>query len=285
MKGKCRLYGIETELKKSHIVPKFAFDYMKKTGGRFLRGYENPNKRIQDGIKKRLLGEKAEQEFSKRERWFTNNIFFPHLTKNQQKFNYDENFAYFIISVLWRVILDHLDNPLSDPKKLNFLYEVVDEWREFLTESKYPRNYNDLNVMLTDRLSSHTTNFQNADLYMSRYIDATIIVNDDYSTVGVYVKFLRFMFWSILKGKPTEGENIKVQFNPSVLNLPQVVKDNYFGGFIFNRIKLIDNGPEVSEAQQRKIAEEIIKNENSFWNTDAGKSMLNDYKLRKEASG
>lgn len=281
MKGKCRLYGIETELRKSHIVPKFAFDYMKKTGGRFLRSYENPNKRIQDGIKKYLLGEKAEQEFSKRERWFTNNIFFPYLNKNQQKFNYDENFAYFIISVLWRVILDHLDNPLSDSKKLNFLYEVVDEWREFLAESKYPRNYNDLNMVLTDRLASHTTNSQNADLYMSRYIDATIIINDNYSTVGVYVKFLRFMFWSILKGKPTEGENIKVQFYPSVLTLPQVVKDNYFGGFIFNRIKKIDNGSEISEAQQIKIAEEIVKNENSFWNTDAGKSMLNDYKLRK----
>ena len=281
MKGKCKLYGTETELRKSHIIPKFAFDYMKKTGGPYLRSFENPNKRIQDGIKKYLLGERAEQEFSKRERWFTNNIFFPYLTQNQQKMDYDENFAYFIISVLWRVILDILDNPLSDPKKLDFLYQVVDEWKEFLAESIYPRNYNDLNIMLTDRLTSHTTNSRNADLYLSRYIDATIIINDDYSTVGVYVKFMRFMFWSILKGKPTEGKNIKVQFTPSVLTLPQVVQDDYFGGFILRRIKEIDNGPVVSKAQHRKIVEEIMKNENSFWNSDAGKSMLNDYRLKR----
>lgn len=285
MKGKCKLYGIETDLKKSHIVPKFAFDYMKKTGGKYLRGYENPNVRVQDGIKKYLLGEKAEQEFSKRERWFANNIFFPYQNNSKKEFEYDENFAYFIISVLWRVILDQIEHPTSNTKELNFLKEVAEEWREFLAESKYTRNYNDLNVLLTDRLTSHTTDSQNADLYMSRYIDATIIINDDYSTVGVYVKFLRFMFWSILKGKPTEGENIKVQFNPSIISQPQIVKDDYFGGFIFSRIREIDNRPSVSEEQQKKIADEIMKNENVFWTTDAGKSMLNDYKLRKKTSG
>ena len=285
MEGKCKLYGIETDLKNSHIVPKFAFDYMKKTGGKFLRGIENPDVRIQDGIKRYLLGEKAEQEFSKRERWFANNIFFPYQNNSKNEFEYDENFAYFIVSVLWRVILDQLEHPTSNIKELNFLNEVAEEWREFLAESKYPRNFNDLNVLLTDRLTSHTTDTQNADLYMSRYIDATIIINDDYSTVGVYVKFLRFMFWSILKGKPTEGQNIKVQFNPSNISQPQIVKDDYFGNFIYSRIKEIDNGPSVSDAQQKKIADEILKNENEFWTTDAGKSMLNDYKLRKKASG
>lgn len=285
MVGKCKLYGIESELRKSHIVPKFVFDYMKKTGGQFLRSYENPNKRVQDGIKKYLLGEKAEQEFSKRERWFSSNIFYPYLNENLQRFEYDENFAYFIVSVLWRVILDQLEHPSSNEKKLDFLKEVADEWREFLSASKYPRNYNDLNVMLTDRLKSHNINSQNADLYISRYIDATIIINDDYSTVGVYVKFLRFMFWSILKGKPTQGENIKVKFNPGVLTLPQSVNDDYFGGFIFSRIKEIDDAPILSEVQQKKIVEEIMKSENNFWNTDAGISILNDYKLRKKTSG
>lgn len=285
MKGICKLYGIETDLKKSHIIPKFAFDYMKNTGGRFLRGYENPNVRVQDGIKKYLLGEKAENEFSKRERWFANNLFFPYQNENQQVFEYDENFAYFIISLLWRVVLDQLEHPSNKEKGLYFLHEVAKEWREFLAESKYPKNYNDLNVFLTGRLTSHSIDSKNADLYMSRYIDATIIINDDYTTVGVYAKFLRFMFWSILKGKPTNGKNIKVQFTPSKLILPQTIKDDYFGGFIFNRIEEVDNGPEVSDKQQKKIIEEIIKNENDFWNTDAGKSMINDNKLRNKASG
>lgn len=75
MKGHCKLYDREAELMKSHIIPKFAFDYMKKTGG-YFRALNNPNVRVQDGPKKYLLSTEAEQEFSKRERWFANNIFF-----------------------------------------------------------------------------------------------------------------------------------------------------------------------------------------------------------------
>jgi len=87
MIGKCALYDNETELKLSHIIPKFAFDYMKKTGGKYLRTYENPDVRVQDGPKEYLLGEQAEQEFSKRERWFANNIFFPYMKDNKQEFD------------------------------------------------------------------------------------------------------------------------------------------------------------------------------------------------------
>jgi hypothetical protein len=282
MKGKCKLYGEVTDLKRSHIVPKFAFDYMKKTGSRYLRGFESPNVRVQDGPKKYLLGERAEQEFSKRERWFTNNVFYPYLNDDQQRFEYDENFAYFIISMLWRVILVELESPSVTDKRLDFLSEVAEEWRGFLVNSKYPGNYNDLNILLTDRLTRHTTEAQNADLYMSRYIDATIIINEDYSSVGVYVKFLRFMFWSVLRGSPTVGKNIKVQFTPNKLILPQAVTDNFFGNFIFNRIKEIDNGPAVSAVQERLIFEEIQKNETNFWDTDAGRSMKNDHELSKK---
>lgn len=65
MKGICELYRIETELRESHIYPKFVIDYTKKTGSKYLRKFDNPNKRQQDGIKLHLLSEKAEQEFSK----------------------------------------------------------------------------------------------------------------------------------------------------------------------------------------------------------------------------
>ena len=67
MKGICRLYEVEAELKESHLIPKFAFDYTKKAGSRFLRGFTNPNVRMQDGPKKYGLSQNAEREFSKRE--------------------------------------------------------------------------------------------------------------------------------------------------------------------------------------------------------------------------
>lgn len=284
MRGVCKLYDIEADLKKSHIIPKFAFDYMKETGGKFLRNYDNPDKRVQDGITKFLLSEKAEQEFSKRERWFTNNIFYPYLKDSKQIFDYDENFAYFVVSLLWRVIIDNFDHPSSKNENLFFLNDVANEWKEFLANSKYPINYNNINVILTDRISSQTINSESADLYISRMIDATIVTNKDYSYVAVYAKFLRFMFWSIVKGDPSKGNNIKIDFAPNKLILPQSLEDEFFGGFIYNRIKEIDNSPKASEAQQQKIIAEILKNEKDFWNSDAGKSMINDYNLKNKAS-
>lgn len=279
MRGKCALYNKETELKLSHIIPKFAFDYMKKTGGKYLRNYENPDIRIQDGPKEYLLGEQAEQEFSKRERWFANNIFFPYLKDNKQEFDYDENFSYFIISVLWRVLINQQkDKSVKNEKRLNFLNDVQLEWKKFLSEYKYPNNFNDLNIFLTDRITSHTTNGINVDLYMSRVIDATIIHNQDFTTVAVYIKFLRFMIWSVVKGNPNDCEDIKIKFINGKLKTPQKIKDDFFGSFIYHRIGVIDNRPKANESQQDKILKELEKNEIDFWNSDAGKSIINDMK-------
>lgn len=283
MRGKCRLYGIETDLRQSHIIPKFAFDYMKRTGGRFLRGYENPNRRVQDGPKRYFLGDEAEQQFSKRERWFSNNLFIPYLQDNTQEFEYDENLAYFILSVLWRVLIEHLEHPNAKVDGLSFLEDVAEEWREFLAKSTFPQNYNNLNILLTDRLTSAPTGIKDADLYMSRAIDATVIYNDSYSTIGVYAKFLRFIVWSIVKGEPTNGKNIQVNFMPDKLILPQEVNDNYFGGFIHGRIQELEIGSGVRQSQQEKIIQEILKSETNFWDTDAGKSMINDNRLNKES--
>lgn len=285
MNGKCALYKNQTDLKLSHIIPKFAFDYLKLTGGKYLRTYENPNKRVQDGPKEYLLSEEAEKEFSKRERWFANNIFFPYLKENKTEFTYNENFAYFTLSVFWRVLLDQLNQPsVKDDPRLYFLKDVAEEWRLFLSEYKYPHNYDDLNIFLTDRITSHNTNGLNVDLFFSRIIDSTIVTDEDGETVIVYFKFLRFIFWSVVKGKLNKDQNIKIQFNSGNLKVPQEIRDDFFGGFIKNRIEEIDNRPKANEIQQNKILKEIEKNEEEFWSSDAGKAMINDYVNKTKAS-
>jgi hypothetical protein len=279
MKGTCALLGIETELRQSHIIPKFAFDYLKETGGnKYLRSFEKPNQRLQDGPKPYLLSPQAEQEFSKRERWFASNIFYPYLAENKTSFSYDANFAYFIISLLWRVLhhqMKHKD--ISSVKEFEFLREVEFEWRTFLCSSIYPRNYNDLNLFFTDRISYHNTDSIGADLYMSRVVDATIITNEKMTSIAVYAKFLRFIFWSVVKGSPTSSEDVKVKFTPYIIKVPQYLKDNFIGNFLMDRIKVVDNRQYPSQKQQKVILDELKRQENSFWKSDAGLSMLNDF--------
>ena len=75
MKGKCRLYGLQEELRQSNILPKFIIDYFKSTGSRFIRGFSTPNQRLQDGIKRNYLSHQVEQDFIIREKWFAENFF------------------------------------------------------------------------------------------------------------------------------------------------------------------------------------------------------------------
>lgn len=63
MEGICRLYKIKSDLQDSHIYPKFVINYTKKTGSKYLRGFDNPDIRMQDGIKKYLLSRKANKNF------------------------------------------------------------------------------------------------------------------------------------------------------------------------------------------------------------------------------
>lgn len=114
MKGSCALYDKESKLLDSHIYPKFIIKHTKKTGSSYLRNYEKPNKREQDGPKIKLLSFEAEQAFSKREKWFAENIFVPYLSR-KYKLQYDNNLYYFAISFLWRVI--HLELRSNDLSK------------------------------------------------------------------------------------------------------------------------------------------------------------------------
>lgn len=281
MIGQCELYRIQAELRQSHLIPKFAFDYLKKTGGRYLRTYENPNQRVQDAPKTFMLSEKAEQEFSKRERWFANNIFYPYMGQKKTRFNYSEDFAYFIVSLLWRVIKDQLKHSvILNNENLEFLKEVEAEWHGFLSAFQFPINYNDLNVFLTDRVSSHNTKGIDINLYLTRAIDATIVANDKYTNVGVYVKFLRFIFWSVVKGNPNNCPDVKVQFHSGTLKIPQELSDDFIGNFINNRIEQFDNRPKPSEAQQKIISDEMLNCEDSFWTSDGGQAMLKDFEMQ-----
>jgi hypothetical protein len=112
--GTCRLCGQSAELRDSHIIPKFVFDWMKETGGDYIRYSGSPNQRCQDGYKVELLCDACEQRFSKRERWFCEKVFVPYLKENEVVFQYDESLFYFLVSLLWRVLQDGMTTLPAD---------------------------------------------------------------------------------------------------------------------------------------------------------------------------
>ncbi len=105
----CRLCGGNDELVKSHIIPEFVFRWLKKTGSKYGRNPLEPNKRIQDGLKPKLLCMACEQRFGKLETYFSKKHFHPivnSLDSNGQTafdaFEYTDQLYQFVLSIMWR---------------------------------------------------------------------------------------------------------------------------------------------------------------------------------------
>jgi len=279
MNGICELYKTYSELKESHIYPKFVINYTKKTGSKFLRKLEEPNKRMQDGIKLHLLSKKAEQKFSLREKWFAENIFVPYL-KGQTELKYTEELFFFTISFLWRIIV--LELKTSKNLKTTWYYDQIikteKEWRLFLSKGIFPKNYNKTYLFFTDRIKENNSGLKGVDFYLTRVMDATIVSNKSENFLAIYGKFNKFIFWGNIVNFGNEEKLNEVEINPikGKFRIPQNLDYFPINSFLGNRIKGISNFPSPNEKQQKKIEEEILKNIETFWETDAGQSIYND---------
>ncbi len=279
MKGICALYEIEDDLKESHIFPKFIVNHTKKTGSKYFRRLVEPDKRMQDAVKLHLLSEKAEQEFSKREKWFAENIFVPYLG-GKASLPYNENLYYFAVSFLWRILI--LELKRDDNLKTKWYYQLIldaeQEWREFLKNGKKIENFDLICIQLTDRVKENNSGIKGVDFYLTRAMDATIVDNQTQTCLMVYGKFNRFIFWGVLK---KYGDEEKLQdsiINPQngVINIPQGLEYFPICSFLFNRMKEIEKLPRPNQEQQDKIFNEIMKDPENFWKSDVGKSLYND---------
>ena len=62
MKGICRLCYCDAELQESHVIPAFVFRWLRETGPTpHMRISDEPNRRVQDGLKYPWLCRDCEQ--------------------------------------------------------------------------------------------------------------------------------------------------------------------------------------------------------------------------------
>lgn len=279
MKGICALYEIEDDLKESHIFPKFIVNHTKKTGSKYFRRLVEPDKRIQDAVKLHLLSEKAEQEFSKREKWFAENIFVPYLA-GKTNLPYNENLYYFAVSFLWRILV--LELKRDENLKTKWYYQIIldaeKEWRDFLKNGNKIENFDLICIQLTDRVTENNSGIKGVDFYLTRAMDATIVDNQTQTCLMIYGKFNRFIFWGVLKkyGDEDKLQDSIINQEKGVISIPQGMEYFPIASFLFNRMKEIENLPRPNQDQQDKILNEIMKDPKNFWNSDVGKSLYND---------
>ena len=138
MINQCKLCKKNMELIDSHIIPKFVFNHLKKTSltGK-LRMTQNPDLRVQDGIKLPFLCKDCETLLNQWEKPFCEQIFKPlHDSESKiESLKYGDWALRFAVSVSWRVLeywrCERSLEGLSDVQ-LQATEVALESWRKFL---------------------------------------------------------------------------------------------------------------------------------------------------------
>jgi len=104
--GACGLCGTVGQLCRSHIIPKFVGDWLRRTGitGR-LRSSKVPDRLVQDLAWRYLLCAECEARFNRFESEVCERIFLPLHNRQQDRFRYGRAFTMFAVSVVWRALV------------------------------------------------------------------------------------------------------------------------------------------------------------------------------------
>lgn len=211
--GICALCLKDEILVASHVIPAFAYRWLKETGATgFLRSAANVNLRIQDGRKHNLLCTQCESVLNDYETKFANMIFYPYVNQELSDagiakgkiefFTYADWLLRFIISIHWRLIVTQ-EAPKHIPNKLlASLNNMRDPWRNFLLkESDYTGTCESHIIFLQNLAAGRGTlpsNInKNINFYLLRSVDGTGISSRD--KIGVYSKIGPIAFMTTIR--------------------------------------------------------------------------------------
>ena len=265
----CKLCNDKTLLQESHVIPKFVYKWMKKTGTGRFRQLKIIDKPLQDGIKDYLLCNTCEKEFGKREKWFKERVFDKYLKDSNLKFECTEELIYFAISVLWRVLI-YFKNDGNKYRFKNELDLAESEWRDYLYNGNSLKDFKCINLVFIPENLNINNGGENLYSYFHRAVDIEIAESDEKSFV--YVKFSRFIILGLIKGisdNDFSGTNI---FSLNTLNpLSQKMDDTNVVDFIIDRstnVKSYNDLSENQKTQNDKYYKDKIEKirGNDYWN-------------------
>ena len=255
----CALCSGSSDLQASHIIPGFVFDWLRETAatGHF-RFLQSPNRRVQDGLKPRMLCWNCEQLFSSWEAKFAEKCFVPINNGHVSNISYGPWMLKFATSVSWRVLrffaangdLSGFPNPI-----LTKVDDALQKWELFLLGHQPDPGPHEQHMFLADVVeSSSVSNMPpNISRYLARAIECNVAHTQDavvsYAKMG---KFVLFGFVGMKYPRRWKGTKLHVQqgrFGEHDIELPRNV-----GDFIFERARLAAaRYSQISERQQTKI--------------------------------
>lgn len=250
--SKCALCGKQGNIKQSHIIPKFALKWIKNTSATgYLASAVDGARRIQDGIKLRLLCDDCEQRFSKPEKYFAEKIFYT-FHKHARSFAYDERLEYYATSLSWRALkLSYSEATRGQPKFAAAVDRAEACWREFLLGKRRSISpYENHLIFLGD--NTDLTGSSSAIWYGTRGVDSTLAMST--KVAFAYSLLPRMAVVTTINPMSMEGWRGTLIKPCGKIRTTQIVSDMVFWEFVENRALWAiahTPGPSIKESRRR----------------------------------
>jgi len=262
MRGQCALCRRRRRLSESHIVPKFAVEWLKRTSATgYIREPLNPNMRKQDICKGRLLCATCETRLSKWETRFAERVFVPYHGTGQRSFKYEEWLLLFAVSLAWRTAVNEaVSFRKHNPPVAPFVEGAANYWRALLLrECAEPGPY-DHHMFFLDFIERAT----GVDLpeKMNRYLLTTVdsTIASSARQAFAYTKLPGFIFWSGIRPPKPEGWDGTRISQRGVIDGRQRVAQRGFGEFVVDRCKNVTaRMSNISDKQHERIVQTALK--------------------------
>ena len=274
----CKLCGENKELKESHIIPKFIYDWVKSTSPTsYFRSSDNVDKREQDGPKQKLLCGDCELKFSKWEEALSKELFkkIANYQKPKTEFTISNDSLLAILSIFWRklVTLDFTRNNDWTEEDKVVIKNLAQTLKNEILGNNISKNV--FLIPVTNTLINQYSKFDRARYYFERSIDSfNIRFLDDPHRWLALVK-LPFMYLYIISDEWKNNEiDITLEITQDLQFCDQDYTPSIMKGLIkdslvqFNQTLLSINDQELA-----KLTSDIKSNPN-FQNTGAYKSLI-----------
>ncbi|MFA6867473.1 MAG: hypothetical protein WCR54_08190 [Clostridia bacterium] len=283
---KCALCNNYKQLQLSHIIPKFVYDYIKKTGllnTRFVMPLENDGKFYQDGDKEYLLCHDCEELFSASEKHFCENIFIPFKKDGFYKaINYNNSDYFCVASILWRILFCDIrdDNQNFNNEQMQHLRYYENIMKDFLIGNRTNLGTIKLYIYFFEVIESGES-IKDLNIHQSirRGTSGYTLVSDN--VYLVFCNMAGIILIAILEDfkYKEKWQNCEIINGSAQLQPPQNTSSILWASLIED-IKEIEQ-KELSENQQTKIDKKILENKEAYLNSESFKEKINDINLKK----
>lgn len=265
MQGVCKLCQLESELKKSHFIPKFIVRWVKNTGiTGYLREKNKPHKRVQDIAKEYLLCADCEGMFSVWERSFANKVFYPFVGKGESIACYGAWMSKFCASLSWRALtfIRSKHNKEEESEEYNDALDNAElHLRKFLLGEEVDLFQYEQHVFPLQqiKLTAKSGLPPNTNRYFLRIMAMGIVGNS--TNLYIYTKLPCFIILGAVKSKELQkAQSSRIALKEGRLSPRRYWWPNEFISYIVSNAKAVTEAHDSIPNSQKAHFDEYIKN-------------------------